>query len=114
MDLLDGSVHRIVAGLELTEENYENAIDTFKKRLGNKQRIISAHMLALLKLQECPSDKVTQLHFIHDKIKVHVRGLESLSMSQESYGGLLIPIIMHRMPSKITVKFYVTFMISFL
>ena len=104
MNLLEGPAHRVVAGLELTEENYQNTIETLKTRFGNKQKIISAHMQALLKLQDCPSDKVTQLRFIYDKINVHVRGLESLGMSQESYGGLLIPIIMQRMPSEITIQ----------
>ena len=75
-----------------------------KIRFRNKQRIISAHLQSLLKLQDCPNDKVTQLRYIYDKINVHVRGLESLGMSQESYGGLLIPIIMQRMPSEITIQ----------
>ncbi|XP_065068368.1 uncharacterized protein LOC135693738 [Rhopilema esculentum] len=103
MNLLEGPAHRVVAGLELTEENYQNAIETLKTRFGNKQRIISAHMQSLLKLQDCPNDKVAQLRYIYDKINVHVRGLESLGMSQESYDGLLIPIIMQRMPSEITI-----------
>ena len=104
MNLLEGPAHRVIAGLELTEENYQNTIETLKTRFGNKQKIVSAHMQALLKLQDCPSDKVTQLRFIYDKINVHVRGLESLGMSQESYGGLLIPIIRQRMPSEITIQ----------
>eukprot|EP00794_Sanderia_malayensis_P008684 gene8684-9619_t len=104
MNLLEGPAHRVVAGIELTEENYQNAIETLRTRFGNKQRIISAHMQALLKLQDCPNDKVSQLRFIYDKINVHVRGLESLGIAQESYGGLLIPIIMQRMPSEITVQ----------
>ena len=104
MNLLEGPAHRVVAGFDLTEENYGQAIDTLKLRFGKKQGIVSAHMQALLKLQECPSEKVSQLRYIYDKINVHVRGLESLGMSQESYGGLLIPIIMQRMPSEITIQ----------
>ena len=102
--MLEGPAHRVVAGLELTEENYEHAIETLKLRFGKKQSIVSAHMQTLLKLQECPSEKVSQLRYIYDKINVHVRGLESLGMSQESYGGLLIPIIMQRMPNEITIQ----------
>ena len=61
-------------------------------------------MQALLKLQELPNEKVSHLRLMLDKINVHVRGLESLGMPQESYGSLLIPIIMQRMPGEITVQ----------
>ena len=104
MNLLEGPAYRVVAGLDITEENYHHAVETLRARFGNKQRIISAHMQALLKLQELPNDKVSHLRFMLDKINVHVRGLESLGMPQESYGSLLIPIIMQRMPGEITVQ----------
>ena len=38
----------------LTEENYQNTIEMLKTQFGNEQKIISAHMQALLKLQDCP------------------------------------------------------------
>ena len=104
MNLLEGPAYRVVAGLDITEENYIHAVETLKTRFGNKQRIISAHMQALLKLQELPNEKVSHLRTILDKINIHVRGLESLGMPQESYGSLLIPIIMQRMPGEITVQ----------
>ena len=104
VNLLEGPAYRVVAGLSLTEENYEHAVQTLRDRFGNKQRIISAHMQSLLKLQDCPCEKVSQLRYIYDNINVHVRGLEALGMPQESYGSLLIPIIMQRMPSEITIQ----------
>ena len=61
-------------------------------------------MQSLLKLQDCPCEKVSQLRYIYDNINVHVRRLEALGMPQESYGSLLIPIIMQRMPSEITIQ----------
>ena len=61
-------------------------------------------MQSLLKLQDCPCGKVSQLRYIYDNINAHVRELEALGMSQEIFGSLLIPIIMQRMPSKITTQ----------
>ena len=104
LNVLEGNAHRAVAGLQLSEENYENAIEILKQRFGNKQQIISSHMQALLKLQGYPNEKVSQLRFIYDKINIHVRGLETLGVSAERYGSLLIPIIMSRMPSEITIQ----------
>ncbi|MCP3659751.1 MAG: DUF1759 domain-containing protein, partial [Bacteroidetes bacterium] len=104
VNLLEGPAHRALAGLELTEENYQNAIETLKSRFGNKQMIITSHMQALLKLQNSPNDKVSQLRYIYDNINIHVRGLKSLGMSEEKYGSLLVPIIMSRMPREITLQ----------
>ena len=89
VNLLEGPAYRAVSGL-------------LKSRFGNKQQIISTHMQALLGLQNCPNENVKQLRFIYDRINVHVRGLEALGMSSASYGSLLVPILMARMPREIT------------
>jgi len=104
LNVLEGKAHRAVAGLELKEENYDNAIKILKERFGNKQQIISSHMQALLKVQGLPNEKVSQLRLIFDQINAHVRGLETLGVTAERYGSLLIPIIMSRMPSNITIQ----------
>ena len=102
--MLEGKAHHAVAGLELKEENYDNAIKSLKERFGNKQQIISSHMQALLKLQGLRNEKVSQLRLIFDQINAHVQGLETLGVTAERYGSLLIPIIMSRMPSDITIQ----------
>ena len=102
--MLEGKAHRAVVGLELKEENYDNALIILKERFGNKQQIISSHMQALLNLQGLPNEKVSQLRLIFDQINAHVRGLETLGVTAERYGSLLIPIIMSRMPSDITIQ----------
>ena len=61
-------------------------------------------MQALLKLQGLPNEKVSQLRLIFDQINAHVRGLETLGVTAEKYGSLLIPIIMSRIPRDITVQ----------
>ena len=102
--LLEGQASRALEGLEVSDENYQHAIDILKSRFGNKQQIVSTHMQALLKLQNCPNQSVEQLRSIYDSINVHVRELESLGTPIEKYGSLLIPIIMSRMPEDITIQ----------
>ena len=104
LSLLEGPAYRALEGLSLQAENYQSAVDILKARFGKKQSIINAHMDALLKLKEYPNDTVDQLRKIYDSINVHVRGLDSMGMSSESYGNLLIPIIMSRMPKEITMQ----------
>ena len=102
--LLAGQASRASERLDLSKQNYPHAIDILKSRFGNKQQTVSAHMQALLKLQNCPNEIVEQLRRIYDNINVHVRGLESLGTPMDHYGSLLISIIMSRMPEEITIQ----------
>ena len=103
--LLEGAAYRAVEGLQLQEENYDHVVQILKSRFGGKQQIITAHMQALLKLQHCSNDGIEKLRTIYDNINIHVRGLESLGVTSKSYGSLLVPIIMSRMPREITLQF---------
>ena len=47
---------------------------------------------------------VVQLRSIFDNIMVQVRGLEYLGISSKKYGSLLIPVIMSRMPTDISLQ----------
>ncbi|XP_065054444.1 uncharacterized protein LOC135683188 [Rhopilema esculentum] len=104
MRSLEGTAFKALEGLAITEENYEHAINILQTRFGNPQQIISAHMQALLNLQSCPKETVSQIRAIYDNINVHVRGLETLGISSERYGSLLVPVIMSRMPAEITLQ----------
>ena len=97
-------MYKTLERLELTEENYENVARMLKDRFGKSQHIISAHMQELLNLQSLNNEKANNLRSLYDNILVHVRGLESLGVSSEKYGSLLIPMIMSCMPNKITLQ----------
>ena len=101
---LEGPAYKALEGLQIIEENYKKAMDILHERYGKPQHIISAHMQALLKLQTYQNEKTSDLRAIYDKIMVNVRGLESLGISSEKYGSLLIPVIMSRMPSEIALQ----------
>ncbi|XP_015760042.1 PREDICTED: uncharacterized protein LOC107339292 [Acropora digitifera] len=59
----------------------------------------------LLKLPNClGTERSTSLRNVYDKISVHVRGLASLGVSSEQYGGLLIPVIMAKLPGEVRVR----------
>jgi len=91
-------------GLDIIEENYEKASKILQSRFGKSQQIISAHMQELLNLQSHPNRKTNQLRSMYDNIMGHIRRLENLGVSSEKYGGLLIPVIMSRMPTEIALQ----------
>ena len=54
-------------------------------------------MQALLSLPN-PSNNMTSLHSFHDSVENHIRGLSALGQSKDSYGTLLVPIILGKLP----------------
>ena len=101
--LLEGSASRAIAGLPITEKNYDAAVDFICKHFGKPQQLISAHMDELLKISACPSDKPHHLRYFYDKLSVNIRALEALGVKADQYGTLLIPIIMAKLPPEIRV-----------
>ena len=90
---LTGDALRAIAGFPLSNVNYEQAIKLLKERFAQPSKIISAHMQALLDIAN-PANQLTSLQLFYDTMENHVRGLESLRRSHESYGDLLVPIIL--------------------
>ena len=102
--LLEGPAARAIQGLTLSAANYDAAIDLLVKRFGKPQAIITAHMEELLKVPNCTGDRSSSLRSVYDKIIVQVRGLESLDVTSDQYGSLLIPVIMFKFPSDIRLR----------
>ena len=102
ISLLDSTTAEAIVGLKLTAANYEEAVATFKRRFGGKQLIVNRHMDRLLQLENLSSTENLQgLRHLFDAVESNVRGLKSLGVSAESYGGLLSSILMSRLPSEL-------------
>ncbi|XP_065883974.1 uncharacterized protein [Dysidea avara] len=96
---LRGEASRVITGLPLTNLNYNHSVTLLKERYGQSQKIISAHIQALLDLPK-PSNKLASLRFFHDTVETHVRCLESLGKSPESLDTLLAPMILTKLPEE--------------
>ena len=83
-----------VAGFLFTSVNYGQPLDVLKYRFGDQQRIINAHMHALMNLPSA-SNNISSLRALHDVIESHVRGLSALGQSP---GPLLVPVILGKLP----------------
>ena len=57
-----------------------------------------------LQLPVCAGDRSSHLRLVYDKIKVNVRGLETLGVRGEQYGSFLNPIIMAKLPSEVRLQ----------
>ena len=97
--LLEGPASESISGLRLTAANYNEAVSILWRRFGNTQQIVSKHMEALLNLEAVTSQyNLKALRHLHDIVESQVRGLRALGVAAESYGSLLSPVILSKLP----------------
>ncbi|XP_074661993.1 uncharacterized protein LOC141914638 [Tubulanus polymorphus] len=97
---LNGEAYRTIEGLALTASNDANALQVLIKRYGQPQIIISAYMRALWELSR-PTEDMQSLMEFSDKLETYIRGLSALGKNEDSYGDLLTPIILDKLPGMI-------------
>ena len=97
---LQGDAARAIAGLPLTERNYQHSIELLENRFGQPHKLISAHMQALLDMLN-PNTSLTSLRLFYDTIATHTRALGSLGKSKEMYGDLLVSVILKKLPVEV-------------
>ena len=72
--LPEGSAAGAIRGLPLTAENYCAAKNILKKRFGQPQIIINAHMEGLVKVAAVTVDNdLKRLRLLYDRVEAHVR-----------------------------------------
>ena len=86
----------------LLSANYQEAIDILQKRFGNKQLIISKHMEILLNTEAITSEQnMRGLGRLYDDVKSHIWSLKSLEVAPDSYGALLSPMLLNKLPPEL-------------
>ena len=84
---------KVISGLTLTSPSYEHSIALLKARFGQPHKLVHAHMQALLDLPN-PTDTLSSLETFYDVMERHVRSLSSHGKPVESYGNLLVTVIL--------------------
>ena len=98
--LLQSEALQTIAGFSMTNTNYDKAISLLQERYGQTHKIVQTYMQALLDLQ-APINTITSLRNYYDKTETYVRGLESLGQTDDTYGSLLVPVILNKLPAEI-------------
>ena len=92
-----GVAARTIAGLPLTESNYDDAMALLTTRYGQTHKIVHTHMQALVEITS-PTNSLSNLQLFYDTVESHIR---ALGTKEESYGPMLIPTILSRLPRDI-------------
>ena len=86
-------------GFALTNANYEKAISLLQERYGQQHKITQRYMQELIDITS-PRYTLFNLRHFYDNIEIYIRGLESLGQTDDSYGALLVPIILNKLPGE--------------
>ena len=93
--LLVGEARKVVEGLAMVAGNYKVACDLLKERFARPALIIFAHVDRLLRLGVRDHK---DLKSIQDELLLHVRSLERLGIGGDTYGVILTPLVLSRLP----------------
>ena len=100
--LLERSAYDAIAGLTLSSANYGEAIEILKKPFGNKQIIISRHMESFLNLSAVSGEQdLRSLRQLYNDFEANIRSLKALGVEQESYGTMLINVLLTKLPLEV-------------
>ncbi|XP_066953354.1 uncharacterized protein [Macrobrachium rosenbergii] len=105
--LLEGQAKSVIQGLSQTSANYPIACKMSKERFGRPERIIFAHIQALLGITmpaKNPSSRnVSSLWKLQDEL-LTLRSLEALGVDGNQYGVFMTPVILSRLPPDIRLE----------
>ena len=100
--LLQGPALDAIAGLTLTDANYDEAVQVLTSRFGNKQLIIDRYMEVLLSSEAVVYDSnLKALRHLYDTVEAQIRGLNSMGVKPETYGALLSSVVLGKLPQEI-------------
>ena len=94
-----------IAVLPITSANYDSAWGLLEKQFGDKQRLIANFMNKLVKISSVAESRdVARLRGFLGQIEVIIRGLQSLSVDESTFGSLLISILLEKLPEDIKLQ----------
>ncbi|XP_068215832.1 uncharacterized protein [Palaemon carinicauda] len=108
LSLLEGDARNVVKGLAHTSANYPVACKLLKECYYKPERIIFAHVQALLNgevnINVSGPKGVAQLWKLREDILIHICSLEALGITGKQCEVFLTPIILSRLPSELRLE----------
>ena len=101
MSKLSGEAKNSVSGIQLSNENYQVAVELLKERYGDKQAVVTSHYIELINLKPAPNNP-KGLRKMYNDVEKHLRSLQALE--QDTYQDLFISIITSKLPKDIVIQ----------
>ena len=77
MSKLSGEAKNSVSGIQLSNENYQVAVELLKERYGDKQALVTSHYTELINLKPAPNNP-KGLRKMYNDVEKHLRSLQAL------------------------------------
>lgn len=90
---LGGDAEKVIQCLQTTAENYQAAWKSLTTRYDNKRVLIQVHVKALFDLEPLKKESSVHLRALIDTLSGHLKALESLGQTPDSWGALLFHLI---------------------
>ena len=90
-----GEAKNSVSGIQLSNENYQVAVELLKERYRDKQAVVTSHYTELMNLKPAPNNP-KGLRKMYNDVKKHLRSLQALE--QDTDQDLLICMITSKLP----------------
>ncbi|XP_039312439.1 uncharacterized protein LOC105203331 [Solenopsis invicta] len=91
---LSGEAAKVIAPLEITNDNYAIAWELLKNRFENKRLIVQYLIQTLLDITPIVKESYTELRHLVDNVSQYIKSLSKLGQPVESWGTLLIHILL--------------------
>ena len=102
---LEEPVRRVIAGLALTEENYNAAVEILTNRFAKPMKIKRAHINDITSLPPVFNERNTaRLRHLYDDIEAHFPSQEALGADKDSYSSVVVPVVMEKIPEPIRIS----------
>ena len=97
--VLSKDAQESIRGWLITNENYSIALKILQELYANEQVLISSYMERFVKLQPITSMKnISGLRAMYDLVEGTVRNLSSLAVPSDTYGKLLVHLLIEKTP----------------
>ena len=102
---LEEPVRRVIAGLAMTEENYDAAVEILINRFAKPMKIKRSHINDIMNLPPVFNERNTaRLRHIYYDIEAHFRSLEALGADKDSYSSVVVPVVMEKIPEPMRIS----------
>ena len=101
MSKLSGEAKYSVSGIQLSNENYQVAVELLKERYGDKQAVVTSHYNELINLKPAPNNP-KGLRKMYNDVEKHLRSLQALE--QDTDQDLFISMTMSKLPKDVVIQ----------
>ena len=98
---LDDEAMKPIAGIRVTNDNFDVAWNTLKEKYGDPQVAIFAHFEKLYSVPSAQTDSSVRLGDIYDECEKHIRSLVALGVEEDKFGIAFTSLILTKLPRNV-------------